>query len=368
MECNKTIIEIVPTANWGGGEQYVYNISAELTENMGSRVFILARKGGKDDFRKRFSELDISGFGYVKNRSMFDILSIFRLGKYISCKKADIVHVHIFKDAFIAVFAKKLFRKNCRIVMTRHLARKGKKSFMYGWLYKNLDKLLFVSEFTKDRFFSTGIDKNSFVWAVNPHALRKTVLERIDMNRIDIRKEYGISRTSTVFGFAGRIAEEKAVDVIIGAAAELKGMDIHILIIGKASDQSYMDRLLTMTQDCGISEMITFTGFKKDPISLIAGCDAGLLPSRVEEASPLSALEFMSCGIPMIVTGTGGQKEAVTDGVNGLCVPVNDTKALASAIRRLSENSTLRKEMGKSARSYALGHDMTDHIEKIVTF
>ena len=77
------------------------------------------------------------------------------------------------------------------------------------------------------------------------------------------------------------------------------------------------------------------------------------LPSR-SESFPLSVVEAMLAGLPVVATAVGSVPEAVRDGDTGFVVPVDDPDALAVAIRRLLEDSELRREMGLEARRLAL--------------
>jgi glycosyltransferase involved in cell wall biosynthesis len=77
-----------------------------------------------------------------------------------------------------------------------------------------------------------------------------------------------------------------------------------------------------------------------------------VLPSAWE-ALPLSLLEAMSCGLPVIATGVGGTPEAVEDRVTGRIVPCRDTRALADALWAVLSDPMLRDELGAAGlRAY----------------
>ena len=78
--------------------------------------------------------------------------------------------------------------------------------------------------------------------------------------------------------------------------------------------------------------------------------DIFLLSSHSEGLSN-AALEAMACGVPVVTTDCGGMREAVTDGVEGLVVPVRDADRMADAIMKLADNEGLRQQMGMAGRA-----------------
>jgi glycosyltransferase involved in cell wall biosynthesis len=106
----------------------------------------------------------------------------------------------------------------------------------------------------------------------------------------------------------------------------------------RASLQGQADRL-------GIADRVTFLGYRKDIADLLASCDLFVLPS-LYEGLPLSILEAMAAGKPVVGTSVGGTPEAVLDGQTGFLVPPRNPGALAGAIARLLGDASLRQRMG----------------------
>jgi len=91
-------------------------------------------------------------------------------------------------------------------------------------------------------------------------------------------------------------------------------------------------------------------------LSLVAACDATVLPAIKREGLPKTVIESMALGVAPIVTRTGGSPELVVDGVSGLVVPPGDAAALAAAISRLAADPGLARAMGRAARERIAGH------------
>jgi len=86
---------------------------------------------------------------------------------------------------------------------------------------------------------------------------------------------------------------------------------------------------------------------------LFASADVVVLPSY-REGLPKSLIEAAACGRPLVTTDVPGCREVVTDGVDGLLVPVRDAVALARAIARLLDDPSLARRLGETARAKAL--------------
>ena len=75
-----------------------------------------------------------------------------------------------------------------------------------------------------------------------------------------------------------------------------------------------------------------------------------MLPTRVAEAFGLSALEFMSQGVPVVASASGGIPEIIADGTDGLLVEPGNPEALARAIRHLVADREVRESIGSEAK------------------
>jgi glycosyltransferase involved in cell wall biosynthesis len=99
----------------------------------------------------------------------------------------------------------------------------------------------------------------------------------------------------------------------------------------------------------GLDDRVMFLGFRGDVCDLLASCDLFVLPSLFE-GLPLSVLEAMAAGKPVVATSVGGTPEAVLDGETGFLVPPRDPASLVAAIHRLLADACLRRKMGLAGR------------------
>ena len=100
----------------------------------------------------------------------------------------------------------------------------------------------------------------------------------------------------------------------------------------------------------GIDSITHFAGFRNDIGDCMQAFDVGVQPSIDCEASSFSVMEQMSTGKPIVASDHGGTKEIVRDGLDGFIVPQGTVEPLTTALRKLIADSSLRQQMGASAR------------------
>lgn len=153
-----------------------------------------------------------------------------------------------------------------------------------------------------------------------------------------------------------RLEPHKGIDVLLQALAQCKseGLAIPLKIAGEGHARP---ALVALARELNLQAQVEFVG-QVPPArvaALWAGCKFGVLPSRTE-ALPLSIVEAMSHGRPVIASGVGGIPELIHHGVNGLLVPPGDIPALAAALRRCAEQPAFTAQLGHAARaSYQSG-------------
>jgi glycosyltransferase involved in cell wall biosynthesis len=103
----------------------------------------------------------------------------------------------------------------------------------------------------------------------------------------------------------------------------------------------------------GLSTQIGLVGARRDVGDLLAEADVFVLSSR-SEGFPISILEAMAAGLPVVASDVGGVAEAVVDGTTGLLVPSGDPSALADALQRLLRDAELRRSFGAAGRDRVL--------------
>ena len=350
----KCVIHIVSNKAWGGGEQYVHDLARRQLAD-GYRVLAVCRP--VEAVVSRFRALGVLACT-LPLRGMADLQSACRLASMLrKIQGFCLVHVHNFKDAFTAAYARRLAgRPDVRLVMTRHLVRPGKTSLPYRWLYRQLDAVAFVSDLARTEFFSTRPTLPMGRTAV----IRPAVMVPDGVEPADLRGRYGIPPSDLIAMYHGRLDPEKGLDTLLEAMSMMRDRRLQLLLVGRGSDE-YTARLKQQARTLGIADRLHFASFQSEVLPYVAAADFGVLPSTVQEACLLSAQEYMSQGIPVVTTDNGGQREYLRHGENSLLVPPGDPTALANAMARLADDANLRHRLGRQARADFDGALAYDH-------
>lgn len=162
---------------------------------------------------------------------------------------------------------------------------------------------------------------------------------------------------------AARLLWDKGLEEYVAAARELlaEGRRIEFLLAG-TPDPGNPAAVPEETVRGWVNEgVVNWLGHVEDMAALLGAVDVVALPSY-REGLPKTLIEAAACAQPLITTDVPGCREVVTDGVDGLLVPVRDAKALAQAIRRLDDDPALAQRLGEAA--WAKAHAEFD--ERIV--
>jgi glycosyltransferase involved in cell wall biosynthesis len=152
------------------------------------------------------------------------------------------------------------------------------------------------------------------------------------------------------FLFMGRLGKRKGVYDIIESARQIRAENVKISLYGDGE----IENVKTMITANGVEDKVHVCGWihgsQKD--QAFRAASALILPSY-SEGFPISVLEAMAYGIPVVATDVGGIAECIEDGVNGYLIKPGDCEKLANCIERLAASSVLRARMGKSGHEKA---------------
>lgn len=167
-----------------------------------------------------------------------------------------------------------------------------------------------------------------------------------------LRAELGIDADAPVIGTVAAIRPQKRLDVLIDATAQVVRAHpgVRLLIAGgDLPGDDLRERLTAQAEGLGIGEAVTFLGLRDDVPAILDALDLAVISSDFE-GSPLSVMEYMDAGLPVVATAVGGVPDLIADGVNGLLAEPRDASALATAIAALLDDPNRRREMGERGR------------------
>lgn len=207
-----------------------------------------------------------------------------------------------------------------------------------------------VSPIEQEHLAGIGIPRRRL--RMVPNCIRQVQLP----TRNEARRALGLPTAAKVVGFVGRLAGQKAPDVLVSAFFRVSRShpDALLAIIG---DGPLKPALRRACEQLGIQERVRWLG-ERDGQRSMPAFDILVQPSRYE-GLPYSLLEALLAGLPIVATAEASAGLVVEPGVNGLVVPVDDPDAVADAIIHLLGNEDERRSFGEASRFRAarFSHD-----------
>ena len=337
------VFHVVSNKHWTGAEQYTYDLVERLRNDDDFYVEVVCRK--HPNVLKQYRRLEIP-ISILPLKGVTDIDSPVRFARLLR-KGQNIIHVHSFRDAFMAVMARRISEnRNTRVVVSVHGVYKPKSNYMYTKLYKSIDCFVFSSEMARVAF----LGKAKKQYADRGVVLRDSVCDsHIGTTVPDLRRELNMDSHQALIMYHGKLTPEKGLDTLLGALTHVDKAKYHLAIIGEGQPK-YKAKIKGFIVAAGMVNNVTLLGFRDNILEYLRQADFGVLPSISPEALGISNLEYMMAGKAHICSNNGAQPEYVVDGVNGLLVPPGDEQALTTAINQLINDTASRSRMGTQAQ------------------
>ncbi|MCI0492868.1 MAG: glycosyltransferase, partial [Planctomycetes bacterium] len=188
-----------------------------------------------------------------------------------------------------------------------------------------------------------------------PAAKVAVIPNGVDTNRFapmpdiaTVRRQLNITPNAPVIAIVAALRPEKNHELFLSMARRVTEQlrDARFLIIGDGPRRELLEQ---RAGELGIAQRVLFLGSRDDVPQLLAASDVFALTSH-NEANPVSILEAMSVGRPVVATNVGSIHEAVDQGRTGYLVPPGDARQLARRVIELLEDPVRSREMGAAAR------------------
>lgn len=299
-----------------------------------------------------------------------DIGAFFSLLKLMIKEKPAIVHTHTSKAGILGRCAAKLAGVPI-IVHTPH------GHVFYGHFSPLASRLFVIVErlmaFITDRMIAlTEGERNDYIAlsVCDPDKI-VTIHSGVEIDRYmkaevnieDKKRSLGLNPKSLVVGIVGWLLPIKGPMYLLKAMARVwqSHPEIKLVFVGKGELE---DELRTETFRMGVSERVTFLGWRDDIPEIMHALDIFVLPS-LNEGMGRVLVEAMAAGKPIVASRVGGIPDLVKHGQNGFLVGPGDIEGLSLAIRKLLIDKKMRDEMGRRGRTMALDFGVEKMVEKI---
>jgi glycosyltransferase involved in cell wall biosynthesis len=345
------VVTLVDSIGTGGGERIAVQTTALLEPSRFERTLCVTREASGAESAEYISamaeKLRSASVRVIqlRRRSRTNIYAWLPLLQLLRRERIDVLHSHKFGANVWAAVLGRLARVPVIIAHEHSWSFEGRP------LRRLLDRELIAR-------FST------VVLAVSREDRRRMIeIEDIPPDRVvvipngipelapstgrDVLTPLGIPLGAPVVGTVSMLRPEKGVDVLIQAAALLKPdfPALRVLVAGDGDRATYE----ALIGDLGLDDTVHLLGLRTDVADLLGAFHVAVNCSE-REGSPLSVMEYMAAGRPVVATRVGGVPDLITDGVEGLLVQRHDPAALAAAIGALLKDPSRATEMGRKAR------------------
>ncbi|QDV65132.1 Putative glycosyltransferase EpsD [Crateriforma conspicua] len=287
-----------------------------------------------------------------------DLMSLYRLWRFLRRERFDIVHVSTPKAGFLGAVAARLACQPCIVFTLRGRTYENLSGLKRG-LFAGLDRttcsiaklVIPICRELGDAVIREGIcrrEKLRFVGKGSSNGIEASRFHRdaeAEATATDLRKQLGIDNQDIVVLFVGRIRREKGVNELVEAMKPLLNHypHLHMVMVGspESSDPINSETEVEIKSNDRIHEL----GWLPNPERAFWTADIVAMPSYREGFGNV-ALEAGAAGLPVVGFDIMGLREAIEDGESGILVPLRDTQALQRALEQLIIAPDLRMSLG----------------------
>jgi L-malate glycosyltransferase len=326
-------------------------LATRLARQLGDRyrfVFVCL-----DELGTLGEQLRGEGFGVhvLGRRPGVDLLCPLRLAALFRRERVALVHAHHYTPFFYGVTARLLWRR-APVLFTEHGRHqpdypRRKRIMANRLLLERRDRVIAVGEAVRQALLhNEGIPARRVGVIHNGIDLARFTARSED--RRAVRQELGIGPVDLLLLQVARLDPIKDHATALRTVARVAAQrpDVRLLIVGEGPQLHAIQEQMVQQQ---LSDRVRLLGLRTDVPRLLAAADVFLLTST-SEGIPLTVLEAMAAGVPVVSTAVGGVGEIIADGVTGLLAPPGDDAALADAVGRLAAQPDFRREMSRRGR------------------
>lgn len=208
------------------------------------------------------------------------------------------------------------------------------------YLSKFTDVLITINEEDYERAKKFKAKRVFYIPGIGVDCEKFAPIEKI---RIEKRRELGLSDDTIVLLSIGELIKRKNHETALNAIAKLKNRNFNYLICGKGELEN---RLKELSVKLGIDKNVRFLGFRNDIPEICIAADVFVFPSY-QEGLPVSVMEAMSAGLPVVCSSIRGNTDLIENGKGGFLHPAEDISGFTKSIDILIENHEVRKRMGR---------------------
>ena len=367
------IARVIARLNIGGPSIHVVNLNQGLSSDRFESILVTGSlnpgEGSMLDYAQEkgvqpLAIPEMVGEASFRPRDLKALLEIYRI---LRAESPQIVHTHTAKAGFLGRLAARMAGVPV-IVHTYHgHVLNGYYGPAKSWLLKMMerglaritDRLVAVSALVKEDLMAYRIASPEKI-SVIPLGFDLEPFLDCRSLKGQFRSELGLGSDIRLVGILGRIVPIKNHRLFLESAARIVDQDstVRFVIVGDGILKVEMEGY---AQELRIFEQVIFTGWRRDLPRIYADLDV-LVVSSDNEGTPVSAIEAMACGCPVVATRVGGLPDVVQNHETGYLVPPKQPQALAAAMLELIRDSKKAELMGQLGQQFVKGRFSVDRL------
>lgn len=340
----KKVIICIPSLATGGAERFVVDLASRIDKKKYEVVVAVTRNMERESFlTKNLANREIR----IADLSSSQYLSMLRKQiAFLRSERPDVVHANIGSILHVMLAC-----ELCKIPVRLYTVH-------------NEAKLLFGNSRVKKFTYGLAFSLFKFVPVAICPTVKKTIIEAfgISPDKIPVVNN-GVDTKRFVPSEARKDAEQiriisvgtlywiKNHEMTINAVCDMreKGIDVSLEIIGDGEDREKLEQVIKNRQ---AEKYVILQGIKANVEEYLQNADIYVSSSKTE-GLPLSILEAMACGLPIVATDVGGTRDIVCEGKNGFLIPIGDEKYLEKKLTDLATDKNKRKCFSQNSRNKA---------------
>lgn len=388
------IVRVIARLNVGGPAKHVAWLTAGLQDREWESLLVAGSVPPNEEDMSYFAAaLGVRPLllkEMSREISLKDVLTIWKLYRVFKREQPDVVHTHTAKAGTVGRIAGLLYRwftpatligrpRRCHFVHTYHghifHGYYGQVKTQVFLLIEKLlarlvtSRIIVVSEQQRKEIHETFRVGRAEQFRVIPLGLDLSSFAEPEKRRQSFRDELAVSDSAILIGVVGRLTEIKNHELLLQAIAKFKatprneGALVKFVVIGDGNLRSALEKTAATL---GLKDDVIFAGSRRDPENFYSGLDAVALTSK-NEGTPLTLIEAMANGLPVISTAVGGVVDLLGEPdreggqvsryqvcSRGISVRPHDAEAFAAGLARLVTDPNLRKELGARGREFVV--------------
>ena len=343
------LLQVIPSFGCGGAERMVVNLMTHLDPARFAVAAISLAGPEGSDLEQKLVENKLQ-VAYLGKRAGFDVRMPLRIRNVVRKFRPHVVHSHL---CLHYVFPSLIACRDLLHISTVHLPADG----LHKMLMRPLGQFAFCQG-----VIPVAVSREVAVWLkhfqavtnclVIPNGIPISDYQHPSVSRQAWRKEHGFSDSDVLLVCVARLEKQKNHAMLLKAFAhsfQPSGPG-HLVLAG---DGTCRQDLELQVRELRLEHKVHFLGRRSDIPELLGASDVFVLPSQ-NEGNPLSLMEAMPAGLPVIATAVGGVPELLEDQKSGFLVAPGDWEAMGGAMLRLLENIEMRRTMAAFAVQQAV--------------